>query len=62
MSGPWALFRMIDNNGRPPLDAQGRLLLEIANPYHRVEVRLEPPGARTNPFDADWRRFSCSVS
>ena len=61
-SGPWALFRMIDKNARTPPDAQGRVLLEISNPYHRVEVLLEPPGARTNPFDASWRRFSCSVS
>jgi type VI secretion system protein ImpL len=61
-SGPWALFRMIDKNVRTPPDALGRVLLEIANPYHRVELVLEPPGARTNPFDADWRRFSCTVS
>jgi type VI secretion system protein ImpL len=61
-SGPWALFRMIDKNARMPPDAQGGILLEISNPYHRVEVLLEPPGARSNPFDPGWRRFSCSVS
>ena len=61
-SGPWALFRMIDKNARMPPDAQGGVLLEISNPYHRVEVLLEPPGARSNPFDPGWRRFSCSVS
>jgi type VI protein secretion system component VasK len=61
-TGPWALFRLIDKYAVAADAPQGRAVLEVRNPFHSAEIVLEPPSARTSPFDKGWRQFSCDVS
>ena len=58
--GPWAWFRMIDDNRVGPPDPQQRIALNIRNRYHTVRVTVEPGRASLNPFaSGSWRQFSC---
>jgi type VI secretion system protein ImpL len=58
-SGPWAWFRMIDDNRMASADPQ-RVLLNIKNKYHSVRITIEPSSAALNPFGSGtWRQFSC---
>ncbi len=58
--GPWAWFRMIDHTRMGAADAQQRIVLNLKNRYHRVQVTVEPGRASPSPFaTGTWRQFSC---
>jgi type VI protein secretion system component VasK len=58
-TGPWAWFRMIDDNRVSGADPQ-HALLNIKNRYHSVRITVEPSSAAVNPFTSGmWRQFSC---
>ncbi|MEO6237724.1 MAG: type VI secretion system membrane subunit TssM, partial [Vicinamibacterales bacterium] len=58
-NGPWAWFRMIDDNRLAGGEAQ-RVVLNIKNRYHSVHIVVEPSSAGLNPFTSGtWRKFSC---
>ena len=58
--GPWAWFRMVDYKRAGAVDAQQRIVLNLQNRYHRVQVTVEPGRASPSPFaTGTWRHFSC---
>jgi hypothetical protein len=51
---------MIDVNRMGAADAQQRIVLDLKNRYHRVQVTVEPGRASPSPFATGaWRQFSC---
>jgi len=64
ISGPWALFRLVDaTRGAPPpgqADAALSSVLSFSTKYHQAQVTIDAPNAANNPFAAsDWRQFTC---
>jgi type VI secretion system protein ImpL len=58
-TGPWAVFRLIDDTRMALPDPQS-VVLNIRNRYHSVRVTLQPTSAGGNPFTSGiWRQFSC---
>ena len=58
--GPWAWFRLVDENREGAPDAQQRIRLKIQDRYHHVTATVEPGRAGDNPFATGaWRQFSC---
>ena len=58
--GPWAWFRMIDERRMGGSDAQQRIVLNLKNRYHGVQVTVEPGRASPSPFATGaWRQFGC---
>jgi len=58
--GPWAWFKMIDEKRMGGSDAQQRIVLNLSNRYHGVQVTVEPGRASPSPFATGaWRQFGC---
>ena len=47
--GPWAWFRMIDERRMGGSDAQQRIVLNLSNRYHGVQVTVEPGRGVSEP-------------
>jgi type VI secretion system protein ImpL len=62
-SGPWALFKLIDDAKVPPAPGQGESLestLRFQTAFHKAQVVLQATNAASNPFGStDWRSFKC---
>jgi type VI secretion system protein ImpL len=63
ISGPWALFRLIDvtsEQARPGTGPYSVLGLRTEHGHHSAVVTIEASDATRNPFtNRDWRQFKC---
>jgi len=60
-TGPFALFRMIDDKQRStPGESDAQTLLRFETKYHQALATIVPSEGVRNPFSAsDWRQFRC---
>jgi type VI secretion system protein ImpL len=62
-SGPWALFKLIDDARVPSAPGQADDLettLRFQTAFHKAQVVLQATNAASNPFASrDWRQFKC---
>jgi type VI secretion system protein ImpL len=62
-SGPWALFKLIDDASAPSAPGQADNLestLRFQTAFHKAQVVLQATNAASNPFASrDWRQFKC---